>query len=156
MRYSLFFLSLVLLTMLYYLLYVDDVGYVLEVRHNTSIVTLSSETEDFSIINYRSTTSRNVSAGTLHRQSEVTPIRLFPRSTYDTNIVNWTRDCIMSPAYLADLAFTLKQITDVLEEFGIVYVFDSGTLLGALRMNGPLPYDDDIDITVLEEDFVPK
>eukprot|EP00758_Cryptobia_borreli_P017133 Tbor_TRINITY_DN6164_c1_g1::TRINITY_DN6164_c1_g1_i1::g.22589::m.22589 len=74
----------------------------------------------------------------------------------DKVMVDWIHACSNSPEYLADVAYTLKQITDVLEEFEISYILEGATLLGALRMNGPLPYDDDIDITVLEEDFVPK
>eukprot|EP00758_Cryptobia_borreli_P017135 Tbor_TRINITY_DN6164_c1_g1::TRINITY_DN6164_c1_g1_i3::g.22600::m.22600 len=89
-------------------------------------------------------------------EAEFSRMHFHPRSTYDSSIVNWTLTCSMSPPFLSDLAYTLKQITDVLEEFEISYILEGGTLLGALRMNGPLPYDDDIDITVLEEDFVPK
>eukprot|EP00758_Cryptobia_borreli_P012003 Tbor_TRINITY_DN570_c0_g1::TRINITY_DN570_c0_g1_i1::g.23323::m.23323 len=72
----------------------------------------------------------------------------------DEQMVDWANSCSNTPAYLTDLSNTLKQITEVLEEFEISYILDGATFLGALRMNGPLPYDDDIDITVLEEDFV--
>ena len=48
----------------------------------------------------------------------------------------------------------LKNIVDTLNKFNIAYYLDFGTLLGAMRHNGLIPWDDDIDISLVHrEDY---
>lgn len=43
-------------------------------------------------------------------------------------------------------------MTELLERFGIRYFAHSGTMLGCVRHKGFIPWDDDVDLMVLEED----
>ena len=47
----------------------------------------------------------------------------------------------------------LEHIDSVFSSNGIEYYLDGGTLLGAIRHKGFIPWDDDIDIIVRRKDF---
>jgi lipopolysaccharide cholinephosphotransferase len=47
----------------------------------------------------------------------------------------------------------LRFIDDVCEKNGLAYWVDSGTLLGAVRHGGPIPWDDDTDICMPVSDY---
>lgn len=50
------------------------------------------------------------------------------------------------PAMVLGLYQTMKDVHDVLTYYGVTYWVDSGTLLGAVRHKGIIPWDDDLDI----------
>ena len=59
----------------------------------------------------------------------------------------------MKRAWAAELLI-LMQLQDFFQTYGIQYWLDYGSLLGAVRHGGFIPWDDDIDITMNRENYM--
>lgn len=49
--------------------------------------------------------------------------------------------------------YLLKTITDIFDSHNVIYWIDGGTILGAVRHGCIIPWDDDVDICILESDY---
>ena len=56
--------------------------------------------------------------------------------------------------YWATMLTVLEQIDTVCRNHGLKYFADYGTLIGAVRHGGYIPWDDDFDISMLREDYM--
>lgn len=59
---------------------------------------------------------------------------------------------MMKRAWAAQLE-VLEVVEDICERYGLTYFADWGTLLGAVRHQGFIPWDDDIDICLKREEY---
>lgn len=59
----------------------------------------------------------------------------------------------LPPANKAVLLAMMEKIHDAFTKNNLKYFIEGGSLLGAVRHQGIIPYDDDIDLGVLDRDF---
>lgn len=66
---------------------------------------------------------------------------------------NNIQDFYLKPEHIEILYKLLEFVTRLLDKHDIQYWIDGGTLLGAVRHMGQIPWDDDLDLGVFNNDF---
>jgi len=79
------------------------------------------------------------------------PEGFLEEKTYHTQI-DYTVSEEMKKIWAVELDL-LQELIRVCEENGLTYYADSGTLLGAVRHGGFIPWDDDVDLFMMRKDF---
>ena len=59
---------------------------------------------------------------------------------------------VLRRAQMREVAI-LQEVDKICRKHGIKYWIDFGTLLGAVRHGGFIPWDDDLDISMLSSDY---
>ncbi|XP_067009659.2 uncharacterized protein [Anabrus simplex] len=65
----------------------------------------------------------------------------------------WSKALLIPPCCIDQVAGALKALDDFSKEKGIDYEIEAGTLLGAVKLSGFLPWDRDGDITFQTKDY---
>lgn len=80
-----------------------------------------------------------------------TPFYIYKKKNQDITKIS-PAEGLLREIQLANLAL-LKELDFVCKENNLKYMLDAGTLLGAIRHKGFIPWDDDIDILMFREDY---
>lgn len=84
---------------------------------------------------------------------QVSTIHYFLNSYCDITKFPLEKELSLSHLQLCDVQL-LRIVDNILQKMNISYWLDYGTLLGAIRHKGFIPWDDDMDISVMRADFI--
>jgi hypothetical protein len=79
-------------------------------------------------------------------ESAIKTLRIFSKTPYQTLV----KPEYTATKYITSLYQMMSDIDNTLNELKIEYWIDGGTLLGAVRHGGIIPWDDDLDLGILE------
>jgi hypothetical protein len=75
------------------------------------------------------------------------------RHTGKVDVAYYVAHCLTSALALQTMEKMLIDVSSALTELGAVYWLEQGTLLGAFRFASLLPYDDDVDLGMMVDEF---
>lgn len=79
---------------------------------------------------------------------------IFPEEYFKTEVRDgFAVNELMKRTWAAQLE-VLNKIIGICEKYGLTYFAECGTLLGAVRHKGYIPWDDDLDIAMKKEDYI--
>ncbi|WP_027216555.1 LicD family protein [Butyrivibrio fibrisolvens] len=78
---------------------------------------------------------------------------IFPKEYFFDEVRDGFYISEMMKRYWAAQLEVLKVIDDICQKHGLKWFANYGTMLGAIRHKGYIPWDDDIDITMLRDDY---
>ncbi|MBR4667265.1 MAG: LicD family protein [Butyrivibrio sp.] len=78
----------------------------------------------------------------------------FPKEFFEDEVRNGFVVTSMMKRYWASQLKVLAEIASICDRHGIRWYADNGTLIGAVRHEGYIPWDDDLDICMLRSDFL--
>ena len=85
-------------------------------------------------------------------KEEICALQFFLNAYHEASSLPPATDPDLRIMQLCDVQF-LRIITKTCDRLGIKYWLDYGTLLGAIRHKGFIPWDDDMDMTMPREDY---
>jgi len=74
---------------------------------------------------------------------------IIPIELNETNIDDYN----LPKEFIDEIMLLLENFDNFCTKHNLIYWIDAGTMLGAMRHQGPIPYDNDADVGMLKDDF---
>lgn len=90
-------------------------------------------------------------------ESSIWGVKCHPGSSITETKVQFFKNYKKADGILADIQkinlYMMTELQNICDSIGVTFWLHAGTLIGALRHNGFIPWDDDVDLALMHEDF---